>query len=71
VKPGEFALQSPADAVGVVDEGAKHEFDDRSCGAFGESAQVPLCWAGDAQFVWFVVLGHFEEKRARNSSPVM
>jgi hypothetical protein len=32
---------------------------------------VPLCWAGDAQFVGFVVLGHLEAKRARSSSPVM
>ena len=71
VEPGEFALQTPADAVGVVDEGAQHELDDRSCGAFRESAQLSLRWAGDAQFVWVVVLGHSETKRARNSSPVM
>ena len=71
VKPGKFALQTSADAVGVVDQGAQHELDDRSCGAFCEPAQVPLCWAGDAQFVGFVVLGHLEAKRARSSSPVM
>jgi hypothetical protein len=71
VEPGEFALQTPADAVGVVDEGAEHELDDRGCGAFCESPEVSLRWAGDAQFVGFVVLGHLEAKRARSSSPAM
>ena len=71
VEPGEFALQTPADVVGVFDEGAQHELDDRRCGAFCESAEVSLRWAGDAQFVGFVVLGHLEAKRARSSSPVM
>ena len=71
VEPSEFALQAPADAMGVFDEIAQHELDDRSCGAFCESAQVSLRWAGDAQFVGFVVLGHLEAKRARSPSPVM
>lgn len=71
VEPGEIALQTPADAVWIVDHGAQHELDDRSCGAFGESAQVSLRRAGDAQFVGFVVRGHLEAKRARSSSPVM
>ena len=71
VKPGEFALQTPADAVWIVDHGSQHELDDRSCGAFGESAEVPLRWAGDAQLIGIVVLGHLEAKRARSSSPVM
>ena len=71
VKHGEFALQTPADAVGVFDEGAQHELDDRSCGAFCESAEVSLRWAGDAQSVEFVMPGHLEAKRARSSSPVM
>ena len=71
VKPGEFALQTPADAVVGFDEGAHHELDDRSCGAFCELAEMSLRWAGDAQFVGLVVLGHLESKRARSSSPVM
>jgi hypothetical protein len=71
VEPGEFALQTPADAVGVFDEGAQHELDDCGCGAFCESVEVSLRWGGDAQFVGFVVLGHLGAKRARSSSPVM
>ncbi len=71
VKPGKFALQTSADAMGVVDQGAQHELDNRSGCAFGESAEVSLRWTGDAQFVGVVVLGHLEARRARSSSPVM
>jgi len=71
VETGEFAQQTPADAVWIIDHGTEHELDDRSCGTFGESAEVSLRWAGDAKFVGFVVLGHLEAKRARSSSPVM
>jgi hypothetical protein len=39
VEPGEFALQTTADAVGIVNERAQHELDDRSCGAFCEPTQ--------------------------------
>ena len=56
--------------MGVFYEGAQHELDDRSCGAFCESAEVSLRWAGDTQFVGLVVLGHLGAKRARSSSPV-
>jgi len=71
VKPGKFALQTSADAMGVVDQGAQHELDNRSGRAFGESAEVSLRWTGDAQFVGVVVLDHLEARRARSSSPVM
>ena len=71
VKPREFALETSADTVGGVDEGTQHELDDCSGSSFGESAQLPLRRSGDTQFVWCVVLAHFEAKRARSSSPVM
>lgn len=71
VEPSEFALQTSADAMGVVDQGAQHELDNRSGRAFGEPAEVSLGWTGDAQFVGVAVLGHLEAKRARSSSPVM
>lgn len=71
VEPGEFALQTSADAVGIVNERAQHEFNDRGCGALGESFQLALCRTGHAQFVEFVLVAHLEAKRARSSSPVM
>ena len=71
VEPGEFALQTSADAVWVIDESAQHELDNCGCGALGESFQLALRRSGDAQFVWIVVVAHSEAKRARSSSPVM
>ncbi len=71
VESGKFSLEAPADAVGVVDQGTQHELDDRRSGAFCESAQLTLRWAGDAKFVGFVVFGHVAVNRARSSPPVM
>ena len=71
VEPGELALESPADAVRVLDERGQHELDDRGRGAFGQSFELSLDGAGDPQLVRVDGAGHFGVNRARSSSPVM
>ena len=71
VKSGKFALEGPADKVGIVDQCAEHELDDRGGRAFGQSPQLALGGSGDSELVGSVVVGHFAAKRARSSSPVM
>ena len=70
VEPSEFALQPSSDAVGVLDERRQHELDDRSGGAFGQSAQLSLSGSGDTQLVGVCVVAHVVGNRARSSSPV-
>ena len=70
VKSGKFALEAPVDTVGITDQCAEYELDDRGRRAFRQSPQLALGRCGDSELVG-VVVGHFAAKRARSSSPVM
>jgi hypothetical protein len=71
VEPCQLALQTAADAVGILDERYQHELDDRCRSAFRESLELALGWTCDPQLVEVGGVRHFGASRALNSSPVM
>lgn len=67
VQPGEVAPQRTANAVGIVKQPPKDEFE-HGCGDLvGQSVETPVGWAGHLQYPWTVPQ---EARRRRSSSNI-
>lgn len=54
----ELAMEPASESMRVVEQCAKHELDDRGCGAFGKGVELSFSGTGDAQRIAAFLSAH-------------